>query len=106
MNKVDRSCLSSNKLWNAGDYVDDGHNLFIVCKLFNGIYTLVNAETGNCISEKDCKLIKISKETNKLLIGNSPIKLQDIIYRGCKEFNLEYTFKVVSVKTKLLPYTD
>lgn len=106
MNKVDRSCLLSNKLWNAGDYVDDGHNLFIVCKLFNGIYTLVNVETGNCISEKDCKLIKISKETNKLLIGNSPVELQEIIYRGCNEFNLDYTFKVVSVKTKLLPYTD
>ena len=101
MNKVDRSCLLSNKPWNAGDYVDDGHNLFIVCKLFNEIYTLVNVETGNCISEKDCKLIKISKETNKLLIGHSPVELQNIIYRGCNEFNLDYTFKVVRVETKL-----
>lgn len=103
MNKVDRSCLLSYKLWEDGDYVDDGHNLFIVCKLFNGVYTLVNLETGNCISEKDCKLIKLVKENNKILIGNSPIELQDIIYRGCKEFNLEYTFKVVRVETKLFP---
>lgn len=101
MNKVDRSCLLSDKLWEAGDYVDDGHNLFIVCKLFNGLYTLVNVETGTCISEKDCKLIKLAKETNKLLTANSPTKLQDIIYRGCKELNLDYTFKVVRVETKL-----
>jgi len=106
MNKVDRSCLSSYKLWNTGDYVDDGHNLFIVCKLFNRGYTLVNVETGTCISEKDCKMIKLAKENTKLLTGTSPIELQDIIYRGCKEFNLEYTFRVVRVKTKLLPYTD
>lgn len=69
------------------------------------MYTLVNVETGNCISEKDCKLIKISKETNKLLIGNSPIRLQDIIYREYKEYNLDYTFKVVRAETKLF-YLD
>ena len=101
MNKVDRSCLLSDKLWESGDYVDDGHNLFIVCKLFDGLYTLVNAETGNCISEKDCKLIKLANENNKLLTGNSPVNLQDIIYRGCKEYNLDYTFKAVRVETKL-----
>lgn len=101
MNKVDRSCLLSDKPWESGDYVDDGHNLFIVCKVFNGLYTLVNAETGNCISEKDCKMIKLAKENNKLLTGNSPIELQYIIYRGYKEFNLDYNFKVVRAETKL-----